>query len=165
MIMRMPNVDRAKLPALAALIDTYASRYEFRLDGSSLWEGRIRPFGVSDLEDRIGTVNLERPGADAYVQRLRDYPALELPTGYRHFAGIKQVIGYFRCDRDRAIVAAQDTDLFVVHHPDAAQYRWEVRRIANANRGRLTRPRDLLTEFGFTIAHRQRLMSMGKVWA
>lgn len=167
MITKIPNVDHQRLPALAHMVETYANRYEFRLDGSSLWEGRIRPFGELYDPDTAPTQTDPSPWGDSdYWERLRRYPEFSLPdAAYQHFAGLRKVLGYFRNDQDQAILGLQDTDLFLVHHPDRDQYRWEVRRIRDANNGQLTRPRDLLTGFGFTCGYRMRLAEMGKSWS
>ncbi len=77
----MPNVDHEEMPELAALIERYAMRYEYRLDGSSLWEGRGRNMPLDYIKEVEQTSHYPENGR-VWGDRMRRYPALEIPAGW-----------------------------------------------------------------------------------
>ena len=163
MITQIPTVDHNALPLLAQLIKRYASRYEYRLDGSSMWEGRVRdPMLRPSLLEQLKAASADAT-AIAQLERLSSYPALALPDSYELLLAPNPLVSYYCCDHEQAIVGVQHIDLFVIHHPDTVQYAWELNRITT-EAGLHHRPRDLFDGFGFTIAHRKRLVSLGKCW-
>jgi hypothetical protein len=158
MICRLPTVDSATHPHVANLVSTYASRYEFRLDGSSLWEGRAR-YGHYPSESPAGT-SAARHAYEKFVQRQTSYPVLQVPPAFIPLTGDDGVCGYYRCDVEQAILAYQRTDIFVVQHPDVASYLWELAQIRAAEFP--SHPRELLTGFTHTLSHRARLVH--EIW-
>ncbi len=77
MITTMPNVDHTEMLELAALTERYAMRYEYRVDGSSLWEGRACEMTKEHIDamERIAYPKRVAPGVNrcGHIQRSR-YP-------------------------------------------------------------------------------------------
>jgi hypothetical protein len=164
----MPNVDRTEMPELAALVERYAMRYEHRLDGSSLWEGRgcEMPMGHIDAMEQIATHETSR----AWCDRMRRYPALEIPDEWEPLR-ISEISWKARCcyysnHSYRALLAVNDTDVFIIHHPTEAGYLWELNRIETALQRTewIVRPRELLTGFNWVLAHRRNQMKLDGYW-
>lgn len=162
MITQIPNVDRHTMTRLAGFVDCFAMRYEYRLDGSSLWEGRVAQHWLPDFDpDALKALAAGHPAREAWVEREFSYPPLQLPEGYQVFAGAWPILGFAKCDDDQTIVAIQGTDLFIVHHPDPEGYAWEVNHVSEEEG---SRPRELFTGMGFVYAYRARCFSAGQNW-
>lgn len=169
MISKIPNVARTELPELADAVDRYAMRYEYRLDGSSLWEGRVVPVAPSpNKTERAAPRGIDHPAARLRRERMLRYPRFTLPEGFALVEGTwyQPVLRFYRNDRARAVLALQDFDLFLVHHPDEDGYRWEIERIETLCRDpkSFVRPRELFTGIDFTLAHRVRCIEEGRSW-
>lgn len=124
MITCIPNADPTSSPEVASLVERHASRYEFRLDGSSLWEGRVRsPINSDELLDRIVEELCVGPTAGerrAWVDEQRKQPEFHASEGFKRVAGVRlpEIIQYYQNDAERALIALQDTDLFIMQHCD-----------------------------------------------
>lgn len=122
MIESIPNVYAPGYPELHEFIARYASRYEYRVDGSSLWEGRVRSVFHNELP-------AELRNATAWPTGKPVLP-LEVPE---HFMGLPARIpivrGWFSLF-DAAYVITQDTDLFIVQHVDENSFCWDLARVA-----------------------------------
>lgn len=162
MITQIPNVDRHTMTRLAEFVDSFAIRYEYRLDGSSLWEGRVAEHWLAhlDLKALKALPHVSSARLD-WIERALTYPPLQLPEGYEVLTGAWPVRGFAKCDEDQTIVGIQDTDLFIVHQPEPEGYAWEVKNVAEAGE---SRPRELFTGMGFVHAYRARRLAEGKSW-
>ena len=124
MLTKIPNVDRKKMPELAQFVEQCMMRYEYRLDGSSLWEGRVlAPPHCHETIQQMPRISNGIASRLRWCERMRSYPQFRVPAGFDlvkmwSAAGI----GYYRHDRCRAVLALQDIDLFLIHHPDEAGY-------------------------------------------
>lgn len=164
MITRIPNSDPRLAPGVASLVERHASRYEFRLDGSSLWDGRVRsPIYSDELLDRVLAELCVGPTAGerrAWVDEQRIQPQFCPPAGFKRVPGIRinEILQYFQNDTERALIAVQDTDLFIIQHCDKDGYKWELERVKKHSRlgEGFIRPRDLFTGFPFVLAVRSR---------
>jgi hypothetical protein len=159
MIATIPTVDITTHPHVAQLVSAYAARYEFRLDGSSVWEGRVR--SIEYPVEVPGLVGLRSRAYHAFLKRQTAYPALQIPSVFT-LLDARDGCEYFRCDAEQAILAYQSTDLFIVQHPDPATYAWELAHIRRAEYP--AHPRQILTGFAFTVGYRERLVREGLNW-
>jgi hypothetical protein len=161
MIATIPTVDNATHPHVANLVSTYAARYEFRLDGSSVWEGRVR--FIEYPVEVPGLIGLRSRAYHAFLERQAAYPPLQIPSAFTLLhAGGGGTCEYYQCDAEQAILAYQSTDLFIVQHPDPATYAWELAHIRRAEYP--AHPRQILTGFAFTLGYRERLLREGLFW-
>ena len=154
MITAIPNVDPARFPVLNAIIDKYMTRYEYRLDGSSLWEGRVRPVYPGCLEPQAG-----EPEACTIVNaRLAKHPSLVVPPQCKplptRYPGI---IDGWRHDKERLLLVLRATDFFAIQHVDADSYAWELKRSKQILKEDIYH-RDLMCGYDYAMDYLDRLL-------
>ena len=119
----LPNVDAAVMPDLAAYIERYAERHEYRIDGSSLWEGRVR-YEDDDITEAAhlaaesvarGIMPEDHP-LTRFYQHYLAYPVFEVLAGFELFAEDEGAC-FYRHDAYRAVVCVEGRVLYIAHHP------------------------------------------------
>jgi hypothetical protein len=169
MITKLPNVDRAEMPELAELVDRYAMRYEFRLDGSSLWEGRACVMTKKGI-GAVAQTSYDPEEGSVLTERMQRYPTLTIPAEWAPLSvsNLSWTVGcrYYHNAGSRSFLALNGMDVFLIHHPTEAGHRWELELIETALREThcIVRPRDLFTGFYWVLAYREERMKVDGYW-
>lgn len=139
----LPTVNSSEFPMLAALISKYASRYELRRDGSELWEGwvsdslRLTP---PEIWEEMVT---KCPEMGPWLEQHRALPVLALPTSYELIAHPNEFVSYYASPGERAIVAKDAGEVFIIHHTGEDRYWLETAWIRRGRHSAILSPREV----------------------